>query len=397
MSQMWKVAMREIRERGRTKGFIASCVITVLLVTAVIIVPPLLGGGPDEFNIGVVGQGNDAIVTAALSLATAGDDPDEPASVVVNTIPLESREAAIAALEAGDVDAVLVNGEEVIVESIGFGGSSVHSYLQQGAAAVALEELVTEGGETAAEVIAVLTSEPLETTTLSGDDEGGSQFIVAYAGLLLLYLAVLLYGSWILTGVTEEKSSRVVEVLLSALKPWQLLGGKILGIGLLGIGQFTLTILAAVIALQYTDFEIPDLDPLIIANLVLWFVLGFLLFAVLFGAAGSLASRAEDAQSVSLPMSMIAVVGFFVSTAALENPEGTAAVIGTFVPVTAPFVVPVRVALDAIPLWQFVASVAITIVTIIVLVRIAGRIYSGGLLRYGGRVGFREAWRSAAE
>jgi ABC-2 type transport system permease protein len=98
-----------------------------------------------------------------------------------------------------------------------------------------------------------------------------------------------------------------------------------------------------------------------------------------------------------MPMSMAAVIGFFISIATLSDPTGTVALIGTFVPITAPFVVPVRVALDAIPVWQYVLSLVISVVAIVILTRIAGRIYAGGLLRYGGRVKVREAWRSASE
>ena len=215
---------------------------------------------------------------------------------------------------------------------------------------------------------------------------------------LLLYGAILLYGTWILTGITEEKTNRVVEVLLSTIRPWQILGGKIIGIGTLGIAQFAGTIVAALIAIEITGvFELPTLDAGAAATLVVWFVLGFLLFAVMFGAAGSLVSRSEDAQTVAFPMSMVAVVGFFLSIVALGDPEGVAAVVGTFLPVTAPFVVPVRSALAAIPLWQYGAAIALTAGSIVGLVFVGGRIYAGALLRYGARVSVRDAWRGASE
>jgi ABC-2 type transport system permease protein len=199
-----------------------------------------------------------------------------------------------------------------------------------------------------------------------------------------------------LSGVTEEKSNRVVEVLLSSVKPWQLLAGKISGIGLLGIAQFVGTILVAVVAVQVSNVvELPSLDLATVANLIVWFVLGFLLFAVMYGAAGSLVSRMEDAQNVAFPMSMIAVVGFFVSITALGDPDGPAAVIGTFIPLSAPFVVPVRAALGAIPTWQYILAVILTLGAIVGLVFVAGRIYAGGLLRFGTRVKLRDAWRSA--
>jgi len=398
MRTVWRIAMREIREHGRSKSFLITTVVTFLLVGALVVLPGLIGGGTEESTVGSVGEGNEPIVVAAEQLGNASDEPDAEPSVSIGLEEFEDRESAEGALDDGEVDAILIDGSEVVVESVGgFGESSLLSLLQQGAASVELETIVAEEGQAAADVIEVMTSDPLETTTLTGQEAGDdTRGAVAYAGLLLLYMAVLLYGNWMLAGVTEEKSNRVVEVLLSSVKPWQILAGKIIGIGSLGIAQFAGTILVAFLAVNLTGaIELPSLDVEAVANLILWFVLGFLLFAVMYGAAGSLVSRMEDAQNVAFPMSMIAVAGFFVSIAALSDPDGTVAVVGTFIPFTAPFVVPVRAALGAIPAWQYIAAVVVTIGAIVGLTLVAGRIYAGGLLRFGTRVKLREAWRSA--
>ncbi|HEU4915546.1 MAG TPA: ABC transporter permease [Acidimicrobiia bacterium] len=395
---LWQIALREIREHGRSKSFLITTLVTFLLVGALVTVPGLIGGDTSTYTVGGVGEGNEPIAIAAELLGNASDEPGAEPSVAIERQEFDSVEAAETAMSEGDLDAILIDGSQVILESVGgFGESPLLALLQRGAASVQLETIVAEGGQAAADVIEVMTSDPLQTTTLSGQEAGDeTRGAVAYAGLLMLYLAVLLYGNWMLAGVTEEKSNRVVEVLLSSVKPWQILAGKIIGIGALGIAQFAGTILIALLALRVTDaFELPSLDAALVFNLIVWFILGFLLFAVLYGAAGSLVSRMEDAQNVAFPMSMIAVAGFFVSIAALSDPDGTAAVIGTFIPFTAPFVVPVRAALEAIPAWQYIAAVVITIATIIGLVLVAGRIYAGGLLRFGTRVKLREAWRSA--
>ncbi|MGA7228464.1 MAG: ABC transporter permease [Acidimicrobiia bacterium] len=400
MSIVWQIARREIRERGRSRAYLITSALTLLIVVGLVVVPGIIGGGTSEYTIGALGQGNDAIATAAESLGNAKDEAGAEPSVSINVRQFDTRDEAESALDDGEVDAVLVNGDEVIVQSVsGFGGNELVNLLQQGAASVELEAIVSSEGSAAADVISVMTSDPLETTALKGEADGAeARGAIAYAGLLLLYMAVLLYGTWILSGVTEEKSNRVVEVLLSSIKPWQLLAGKIAGIGTLGITQFAGTIVVAYIALKVTGtVDFPNLDFASVFNLVLWFILGFLLFAVLFGAAGSLVSRMEDAQNVAFPMSLLAVIGFFVSITAISDPEGPAAVIGTFVPLTAPFVVPVRAALQAIPLWEYLTAVALTIGTITGLVFVAGRIYAGGLLRYGTRVKVRDAWRSASE
>jgi ABC-2 type transport system permease protein len=396
----WQVARRELTERGRSKAYVLTTVITLLVVVALILIPSLFGGGTDEYQVGSVGEGNTQIIEASELLANANDEPDAEPTAIITEVEYSTRDEAEAALEAGEVDAVLVDGSEAIVETLGgFGESSILTILQQGAASVRVEELVETEGDVASDVIAIMASEPLETTTLSGQDASdGSKGAIAYFSLLLLYLAILIYGQWILSAVTEEKSNRVVEVLLSTVKPWQLLAGKIAGVGLLGLTQFAGTIIVAVLTLRITGaYEIPPVEATQVAQLVLWFILGFLLYAVLYGAAGSLVSRMEDAQNVAFPMSLIAVVGFFVAITALSDPDGVAATIGTFIPLTAPFVVPVRAALDAIPAWQYALSLVLTVAAIIGLVLVAGRIYAGGLLRYGGRIKVREAWRSAAE
>lgn len=401
LSGLWQVARREVSERGRSKAYLITTGVLLLLVVALVVVPQLIGDETQTYQLGVLGDGNDPIVQAAERLANANGQPGAPPSVAFEVTEFAGRDVAVSAVETGSVEAVLADGNEVIVQRTGgfFGDSSLLSLLQRAAATVALEDIVAKEGEAAANVIELMTSDSLTTTSLT--EEGADQETrgaIAYAGLLLLYGAILLYGTWILTGITEEKTNRVVEVLLSTIRPWQLLGGKILGIGVLGIAQFAGTVAAALIAIQVTGvFDLPTLDITTASTLVLWFVLGFLMFSVMFGAAGSLVSRSEDAQTVAFPMSMVAVIGFFVSITSLGDPEGVAAVVGSFVPLTAPFVVPVRAALAAIPGWQYALSVLLTAAFIVAMVFVGGRIYSGALLRYGGRVGLREAWRGAGE
>lgn len=403
LASMWRVASREIRERGRSKAYLVTLAVTLLIVLGLILVPQLIDGGPDEVELGLVGTGNEEIVAAAEQLAAAGVEPGGEPSMIIGTTPLADLAAARQALEAGEVRAVLVDGREILTERApGFGGLAAFpllGLLQQAAASVELERLLAEEGRAAADVIAVMTSDPLELTTLTGDDvDDVSRSVVAYAGLILLYIAVLLYGTWILTGVTEEKSNRVVEVLLSSMRPWQLLGGKIIGIGTLGLAQFAGTIIVAAVALELSGaLEFPAVDAATVINLVVWFILGFLLYAVLFGAAGSLVSRPEEAQNISFPMTLLGIVGFILAITALNSPDGAAALVGTFLPLAAPFVIPVRTTLDAIPVWQYGAGLALTVASIVGLVLLAGRIYAGGVLRVGARVKVRDAWRGAAD
>ena len=396
---LWQVALREFRERGRSKTYLFTSAFLLLAVIAMVTLPQFLGDETDEYEIGLLGEGNDEIVAKAETLANIADEPDAPPSVHISTTSYDDRTAAEEDLTIGVIEAILVDGEEVVVERpVGFTGSPIIGLLQRGAATVELEQIVAEEGQAAADVVEVMTSDPLETTSLSGADaEDETSGIVAYIGLILLYGAILLYGTWILTGVTEEKSNRVMEVLLSSIRPWQLLGGKIVGIGTLGVAQFAGTIIVALVAVRVTGaFDLPTVTGETVFHLIFWFLVGFLIFAFMFGAAGSLVSRPEDAQNMAFPMSMAAVAGFFLSIIALDDPEGVAAIVGTFIPLTAPFVVPVRASLDAIPLWQYSLSAALAVAGAVALMFIGGRIYAGGVLRYGTRERWRDAWKGGA-
>ena len=384
---------REIRERSRSGAFIVSVVLTLLLVAAVLFLPLIFADDDVHYQVGVVGDGNQAVIDSALALANR---PGREVRTTVEVIPFSSREEAERAADTEEVDGVLMDGQEIVVRGAGGeAGGALERLLQQGARSVQIEGLVASG---AGEVVEILTSAPLEVRSLSGadTDENSERSLIAFGGLMLLYMAVLLYGSLILTGVTEEKTNRVVEVLLAAFEPWQLLAGKILGIGLLGLSQFVGTVVIAMVGIELTGIvDLPEFPIDSILVLLLWFVLGYSFFAVMFGAAGALVSRAEDAQSVVAPISLVAVAGFFIAIQALSNPTSTLSVVTTFIPPTAPFVAPVRFAFQAIPLWQMAVSVALMALTIAVITRLAGRVYLGGLLRFGSRVKVREAFRSA--
>jgi ABC-2 type transport system permease protein len=361
-----------------------------------LVVPQLLGGEAATHQIGIVGEDNEPIVEAAQDLAIAeAEEGDEPE--LYETVRYTRLGEAERALSAGEIDLVLIDGATVLQERTGFSGNGLVDTVQRAAGSVRLQRLVEENGQAAADVIEILSSSPLEVVSLDGEDpEGDIRPVIAYAGLLLMYIAILSYGSWTLTGVTEEKNNRVVEVLLATLRPWQLLGGKVLGIGLLGVGQFVLTIGFAFILVNMTDaLDIPRLPIDGLLFLILWFILGFSVYSVSYAAAGSLASRPEDAQSAAFPMTMLAVAGFFVSINALDDPTSMLARVTSFVPFTAPFVVPIRQSLDGIGAVEHVATAIVAIFSIVLLVRLSARIYAGGLLRFGRRVKLKEAWRSA--
>lgn len=392
------VTMREIVERGRTKSFIISVLVSLALLSAGIILPTLFGGGDVEHTVGSLGEGNESILRVTES--TAREQLDEDETLTFEVVEFDDEASARAALAEGDVELVLIDGESILREgSVGFGGSDLQDAVQQAAAVTQLEAELEGSGTTVEDVASVFGSEPLPVSTVEGaidSDLENARSLIAYGGMFLLYLAILMFGNWTLMGIAEEKASRVVEVLLSTVKPWQLLAGKILGIGLLGLAQFVVTVVWVLVLIRVTDaLPLPAIPVDSAVALTLWFILGYGIYSVAFATAGALVSRMEDAQSVSFPVTMIAVIGFFVSFQVLDSPSGLVAQVTTYIPFVSPFVVPIRVAYQEIALWEQALSVGVTIATIMLMVRFAGRVYAGGLLNFGGRMKLRQAYRSA--
>ena len=385
---------REVTERIRSKVFMIGTAATLLIITAIFVLPQLVNPGPDEISIGQIGADSAPIIATAKLLAS----PDD--SIELKVVEYDDMTGAEAAVEDGTIEALLVDGTDLVTLGQGSFASNVGSdLLQQAAATNAVEQLVAETGMTSEQVIELLTGQLLKARTLSGvSADDPTREIVAYAGLMLMYMAILMYGTWTLAGVTEEKSNRVVEILVSTIQPWQLLTGKVTGIGTLAIGQFALTVGYGLALSRLTgSVDLGDVPLDSAAMVILWFILGFAIYSVMFAGVGALVSRAEDASSASTPVTIAAVGSFMITIVTLNEPSGLTARIATFVPFTAPYVVPVRFALDAIAWWEILVAALLTIATAYFLIRVAGRIYRGALLSYGARLKLREAWSGAAE
>ena len=217
---------------------------------------------------------------------------------------------------------------------------------------------------------------------------------VAFVGVLLLYGQLFAYGYWVAAGVVEEKSSRVVEVLLATLRPSHLLRGKILGIGLLGLAQLLLIGLVGLFASSAVGtLEFPSGAIATIGLVLTWFVLGFFFYASLFAVAGSIVTRQEDLQTTMTPLTILIVGSFFIGLSATSNPDSTLAVVASLLPFSSPLVMPTRIALGDAATWEVVASIAISVAATAALIPLATKIYSRALLRPG-RVRIRQLLRA---
>ena len=210
-------------------------------------------------------------------------------------------------------------------------------------------------------------------------------------GLMALLLVLVLNGQTVAQGVTEEKSSRVVELLLTTVSPRRLLAGKVLGIGLLGLGEVLLAGGAALLAGDLAGGAgLPSSAPKAVALVVLWFVLGYAFYSVAFAAAGALVSRQEDLQTAMLPINGLLIGAFYLALIASNtNPNGTLTEIAAFVPPLAPMVVPARMVLGDMNALGLVATVAVDVIATAGLIVLAGRIYERAILQIGAPIKLR--------
>jgi ABC-2 type transport system permease protein len=375
------VAAREASTRLRDKNFLIGSAVIVLLLLGIMGMQVAADSGDDAARVGVVGE------TGALesALRTQGD----VLGIRVTVVPLEDDDAARAAVEDGDVDAAVVGG----------GGDSPELLLQgsDGRLEALAGGAVTDAsvGEQLAEAGVQLDVPQLTVTTLDEGDRDSQATVVALVGVAMLYGLLILFAQFVAQGVVEEKSSRVVELLLATMKPWQLLAGKIIGLGLLGLGQIVLIgVLGVGGALAFDLVEVPgDLIGTVV-SVVAWFVLGYAFYASLFAAAASLVSRQEDLGSVITPMSVLLIAAFVIAIQASADPGGPLATVTSLVPGLSPMVMPVRMAAGEAPAWQVALSVLLMLAAIAVIVRVGGRVYAGALMRTGGKVKVREALRA---
>jgi len=371
------VAQREIRERLRSKTFLAATLVMLLLVGG----STALGGALSKtptYDVAVLAPVPEGL-SAALQRAA---EPFDDAKVRLRVVASEA--AGRQALEAEGVDAVLLLADDRLV---------FRSDVDPKVAAIA---------ETAVGALRRnLPPAPELTTATLRPPEGeaeAAKTVVAVLGALLLLASLAFYGQWVVTGVVEERSNRVVELILATMRPRHLLAGKVIGIGLLGFAQLALIVGLAAVLLAVGVFDAPRSLGGNLALVIPWFALGFALYSVAYAAAGALASRQQNAETAGQPVTYTLLAVYFAGYVALAgNPDGLAATLLTIFPLSAPLVLPARSALVGVPLWEHALALVLVLVSIYALVRFAGRVYAHGLLRGGPGLGLRSAWRLARQ
>jgi ABC-2 type transport system permease protein len=369
------VARREFVERIRDRGFLISTGIT-LTILVVFVAASALMARTASFDLAVAGPGSWAVAERVVAQAAAAD-------VEVRIRPVATAEEAERAVRAGEADAALVDAERIVVLDEPPG--DLVRWIQATSAIARSRSALEAAGLSPDAIVRALDQPPLPVAALEPLDRRQREYAaIGFVGVLALYGQLFAYGYWVAAGVVEEKSSRVVEVLLATLRPSQLLRGKILGIGLLGLVQLSLIGAVGFAATQVLGaLRFPAGALVVIGVVLFWFVLGYFFYASLFAVAGAVVPRQEDLQSTMTPLSIVIIVSFFLGIQANQDPDSLLAVAASFFPPSAPLVMPSRLILGEASVWEALLSVAISVAATLALVPVATKVYARAVLRPG--------------
>jgi ABC-2 type transport system permease protein len=381
--EIWEVARREFLERWRSRAMRVSFAILLALVVVAGVVATLSDDGTPTDDFGLVGP-------RAVALAPVLRVADQAEDRNTRIHRLRDRATAERAVREGDVDVAIVDGRMLVKEDR---SSPAVGIAQR---AVAVQRTVTRfqaAGLTQQQALNALSPDPQRVDVLdpaAGDRESDEGML--WVGMLILFTALIVYGQSVASSVAEEKSSRVIELLLTSLAPRRLLAGKVLGVGALGVAQLLAVCAAGLISAQIAGGEgLPPSAPETVTLVVAWFVLGFAFYSVAYAALGALVSRQEDLEATTAPVNVLLIGAYLGANAAIQDPDGTWAQIASFLPPLSPLIVPTRVVLGHMGAIGLLATVAIEVLATFLLIRLAAGIYERSILRIGAPISLRSA------
>ncbi len=428
--QTWVIARRELLERVRSKWFLVGTLLGPIAMLAVILVPAILGARPEsEVKVAIVHRAADAKAAAtpltpdaapAPMLDAAGLDAELIAGFALvgwkaEVIADPGDAALLARVKASQLNGFLVVPGDVLEAGVvtyqGDNGTS-------GGAMARLEGVVTAVVQHRRGIAAGITDDQVKrmlapvsiitrhTTGETGGSSGMATFVVGYVVMFILYLAILLYASNVMRSVVQEKTSRVVELMVAAAKPRALMAGKVAGVGAVGLIQLTVWLGMAVLSVKYRDallsvvgvtgsggITVPPLSFSEVAVILAYFVLGFFLYASIYAAVGAMVSTEQEAQQAQMPVMMLIIIAISCVQLVANDPRGTTAAVLTTIPFFSPMLMPMRFLLGGASGVDVAVSMLVLAVSMVIVVIAAGRIYRVGILMYGKRPSGRELLR----
>ena len=428
----WYISVREYRGRIASRSFVVGTLLLAVVAFAATEAPVLIGyvQGTSQTNVAVYTTLSNLPADSAYLLDSQLNPPSDSSNghkaFMLSWFQGSGANEAEAQrrLEDGEFAALLVIGRDPKTGDLTFtlrtdmpSDGRQASILQNAVDYLAVDDRLTRAGISIASlqkppswsVVAVKSTTPDGTpaTVNSMSDEITSS-VLSTVLIVMMLMAIITYGTWVATSVAEEKGSRVMELMLNAATPAQMLAGKVVGNGAAGLTQYGVTILAALAGLlaqgpiraavfgSSGSSGLPSgISPAIFGVFIVLFLLGFVLYALLYAALGSLVSRQEDIQSATSPLMMLVMFGYFISLFALSAINETWVAVLSFVPFFTPYVMLARVAIGHVEWWEFSLAVVIMLATITVALFAAARIYSAGVLLYGQHVGLRQVLKAA--
>lgn len=385
MSRSWwtltgLVARRELRERFGARSFRISTLVLVIAVACAVGIPVLVSGSSSAQRVGVVGSDPAALEATVRQAASVLNEK-------VQATPFTSQASAQARLRAGKLDALYVAGRVVVLEQEPAQGASDAKAKLAGAIA----QLARNPS-----IRALATSKALPVRGLKAAPTSLSIRLTGMAVVVLIYLLSFIYGQRITSGVVEEKSSRVVEVLLASVRPAQLLTGKVIGMGITAFGQVAALVATFLIVAAATGSNLLHGAAIgVVLVGALWMVLGYALHCTAFAVAGSLITRESDAANVTFPVALPLLFSYALSFSIIfsGSSNGLFSVLA-YIPPTAPIASTTLYAIGSIGLGQVAIAAVICALTTVATARLAAGIYERSILRTGARVRLREALRA---
>lgn len=380
------VARRELTERLRDKSFWFSTVLTLVILGVVLFLPKLLGGD-DTYRLAYAGPAADQLAASVKTQATALD-------VTVERARYADEAAARAAVTDGRLDAYVTAGKVVVKDKL---DPQIAAAIQTAHRDVVAAQRLRQGGMDPAAVQAAQRVAPLAVDALDPTDpKAEMRGQIAFIGSIVLYGQLIGYCMWVAFGIVEEKASRVVELILSAISTKALLAGKILGIGLLGFAQLAVIAAFGLSLGNATGMLNVTTDLLIpVGFVLLWFVLGYAFYSSVFAASAARVSRQEELQNVIGPANMLIMVSFFATFYVNAHPDALVSRVLAILPPFSALCAPVRMARGDAPLWEIGLALVLMLTAIAALVVTGARIYEGAILRMGAKISLLDAWRGA--
>jgi ABC-2 type transport system permease protein len=408
------VARREFRERVRSRPFYASTILLALLAVGVAFLPVILRVADRETptRVGIVAADEALATRSGVILGgVLGMTSGLPADAYA-FLPMDDRakaEADVAAgrldgalfvsrQDSGQLDFTLLTGQRL--------GNDRAQFVGIATLAIAIQEWTERNGNVGGEPFFLPS---FETLAGAGPNAGGvplvaseiaSRQLLGTVLLVVLFLTIVIYGMWVAAGVAAEKETRVMELLISAASPRQLVLGKVVGIGLAGLTQYLAILVPAMLALAIQDpvaqaLGLPPSANSPLAGLDAWlfvaygafFVLGFTLYALIYAAAGSLVSRVEDLQVIALPMSLIGITGYLQAVMALSGGVSDLLQLSSYVPFWSPFVMFIRLTVSQVQTWELALAYGLLVASIALVAGLAIRVYAAGVILYGQKPG----------